>query len=359
MAVAPPPGLHHSSDPESATCSRERRRVALACKELSASILSKFESLEMRIDGLQNNILAILGALTPFQVPPQRHCSSPTLTWCYWQPCPPPVTCHLAPSEQGQCEAYDLSAGDVMSSEVQAKFDAQLDTLTALVNEIARSHQKGPKVEAEVQANLQGAWEEMKGAVPQPVVYGGSKGEDHAGVVEEAEQEGEDEERVPKESVDEKVLHGRRSVLSNGYPEVVDEKAGHNTKEEVKDAENEAEHRKQGPVMPPTEGQKDAVEEAEESVAEAGKDYQVGWAATAAVDDIEEKDGIASAHAGSDGEVVPPWATWFEATIATMSAELKAEMKAKAAVSEVVREHCGEVHGDDLSRKHRERKRQS
>ena len=57
-----PLGLHHS-DSESATASRERRRVAMAAREVvgavSQTIASRLDSLEAKIDEIAKNCAAI------------------------------------------------------------------------------------------------------------------------------------------------------------------------------------------------------------------------------------------------------------------------------------------------------------
>jgi len=135
MAFSPPPGLNAFSDPETATCSRERRRVALVCKELSTSLQSRFDALDLQMSALQTQVGMIAQALTSVQVPPT--CSSPMLAWCYWRPSGSPPEYQMMPTEQPQCQTFDISAGDEMSSESQAKFEAHLQTMTELVNALA------------------------------------------------------------------------------------------------------------------------------------------------------------------------------------------------------------------------------
>ena len=81
-----PPGLC-SSDTESGTRGRERRRVALACRELGAELADqfgvRFEGLESKLDKISSLVQETNTLHTPPRMPGVQ---PPWLTWCYWAP---------------------------------------------------------------------------------------------------------------------------------------------------------------------------------------------------------------------------------------------------------------------------------
>ena len=113
---SPPPGF---SDSESSTVSRERRRVALVCRELGAELLDKIkatnEEMEARLGSKFDTLTASVNGLMRFMAPPVNGppVSSPigpVATWCYWMPVDEPLQpeCELSPYLELHAQSFTL-----------------------------------------------------------------------------------------------------------------------------------------------------------------------------------------------------------------------------------------------------------
>jgi len=144
-----PPGLFECSlpqthsEPESSTRSRERRRVAMACREIASTMTTKYDNMFYQLDAkldktlaVQEKILHILSSPSPA---PFENCPSAILSWGYWRPQSTTV------DEESRDESKEVLVED--DSETVVMLNAKVEALTAVINELvveASKHQVEP-----------------------------------------------------------------------------------------------------------------------------------------------------------------------------------------------------------------------